>query len=66
MGIAVPLVLVVAYGIGNIIDAGFQQLRDILFASVGQHAVRKLAYETFEHLHKLSACASISRAAPAG
>jgi ATP-binding cassette, subfamily B, heavy metal transporter len=54
MGIAVPIVLVVAYGVGNIIDAGFQQLRDILFASVGQHAVRKLAYETFQHLHKLS------------
>jgi ATP-binding cassette subfamily B protein len=54
MGIAVPIVLVVAYGVGNILDAGFQQLRDVLFASVGQHAVRKLARETFEHLHKLS------------
>ncbi|MEQ1771554.1 MAG: ABC transporter ATP-binding protein/permease [Devosia sp.] len=54
MGIAVPVVLVLAYGIGNVIDAGFQQLRDILFASVGQHAVRKLAFQTFEHLHKLS------------
>jgi len=54
MGIAVPFVLVVAYGVGNIIDAGFQQLRDVMFASVGQHAVRKLAYQTFEHLHKLS------------
>src|SRR3954469_6089306 len=39
MGIAVPVVLVVAYGVGNVIDAGFQQIRDILFASVGQHAV---------------------------
>jgi len=54
MGIAVPIVLVVAFGVGNIIDAGFQQLRDVLFASVGQHAVRKLALQTFEHLHKLS------------
>ncbi|MEO6012761.1 MAG: ABC transporter ATP-binding protein/permease [Devosia sp.] len=54
MGIAVPLVLVVAYGIGNMVDAGFQQLRDIMFASVGQHAVRKLAYQTFQHLHRLS------------
>jgi ABC-type multidrug transport system fused ATPase/permease subunit len=50
----VPIVLVVAFGVGNIIDAGFQQLRDVLFASVGQHAVRKLALQTFEHLHKLS------------
>ena len=54
MGIAVPVVLVVAYALGNIIDAGFQQLRDIMFASVGQHAVRKLAFQTFEHLHRLS------------
>ncbi|HWA17831.1 MAG TPA: ABC transporter ATP-binding protein/permease [Devosia sp.] len=54
LGIAVPVVLVVAYGVGNVADAGFQQLRDILFASVGQHAVRKLAYRTFEHLHRLS------------
>jgi len=54
MGIAIPIVLVVAYGLGNVIDAGFQQLRDVLFASVGQHAVRKLALQTFEHLHRLS------------
>ncbi len=53
-GLAVPVVLVVAYAVGNVIDAGFQQLRDVLFASVGQHAVRRLAYRTFEHLHRLS------------
>ncbi len=54
LGLAVPLVLVVAFGVGNIIDAGFQQLRDVLFASVGQHAVRKLALQTFQHLHRMS------------
>jgi ATP-binding cassette subfamily B protein len=54
MGIAVPIVLVVAYAIGNIIDSGFQQLRDVLFASVGQNAVRALAHRTFTHLHLLS------------
>jgi len=54
MGVAVPVVLVIAFGVGNVIDAGFQQLRDVLFASVGQHAVRKLALQTFQHLHKLS------------
>ena len=54
LGLAVPIVLVVAYVLGNIIDAGFQQLRDVLFASVGQHAVRKLALQTFHHLHRLS------------
>ena len=54
LGISIPIVLVVAYGVGNVVDAGFQQLRDVLFASVGQHAVRKLAHQTFEHLHRLS------------
>jgi len=61
MGIAIPLVLVIAYGVGNIIDAGFQQLRDVLFASVGQNAVRKLALQTFEHLHRLSLRFHLSR-----
>jgi ATP-binding cassette subfamily B protein len=54
LGLAVPVVLVIAYAVGNIVDAGFQQLRDVLFASVGQHAVRKLARQTFEHLHRMS------------
>lgn len=61
MGLAVPVVLVIAYGVGNVIDAGFQQLRDVLFASVGQHAVRKLALQTFEHLHRLSLRYHLSR-----
>jgi len=54
MGIAVPIVLVVAFGVANVVDAGFQQLRDVLFASVGQNAVRTLAFQTFNHLHRLS------------
>ncbi|WDR06335.1 ABC transporter ATP-binding protein/permease [Devosia rhodophyticola] len=54
LGLAVPIVLVLAYGVGNIVDAGFQQLRDVLFASVGQNAVRKLAFRTFNHMHRLS------------
>jgi ATP-binding cassette subfamily B protein len=54
MGIAVPVVLVVAYAVSNIIDSGFQQLRDVWFAGVGGYAVRKLALQTFDHLHRLS------------
>ena len=53
-GVAVPILFVVAYGVANVADTGFQQLRDVLFASVGQHAVRSLALETFQHLHRLS------------
>jgi len=61
MGVAVPIVLVIAYVLGNIFDAGFQQLRDVLFAGVGQHAVRKLALETFQHIHRLSLRFHLSR-----
>jgi ATP-binding cassette, subfamily B, heavy metal transporter len=48
------LTLVAAYNIARIIQAGFNQLRDTLFAGVGQHAVRQLSLKTFLHLHQLS------------
>ncbi|RDE08304.1 ABCB family ABC transporter ATP-binding protein/permease [Pelagibacterium lacus] len=54
VGLSVPAILVLAYGLGQIVDTGFQQLRDVLFARVGQHAVRQLAYRTFTHMHQLS------------
>ena len=46
--------LIFAFIVGRILITGFNQLRDALFARVGQHAVRKLALETFTHLHQLS------------
>ena len=49
-----PVMLVVAYNAVRIVQLGFNQLRDALFASVGQHAVRQLAYRTFVHMHRLS------------
>ncbi|MEK1887393.1 MAG: ABC transporter ATP-binding protein/permease [Phyllobacterium sp.] len=49
-----PLMLVAAYNLARIVQAGLNQLRDALFASVGQYAVRKLAYKTFVHMHDLS------------
>ena len=39
-----PLALVIAYNLARVVSTGFNQLRDALFASVGQYAVRKLAY----------------------
>ena len=49
-----PVMLVVAYNVLRIVQWGFNQLRDALFARVGQHAVRQLAYKTFVHMHNLS------------
>lgn len=49
-----PVAMVIAYNLARIISTGFNQLRDSLFAAVGQYAVRKLAYRTFVHMHNLS------------
>ncbi|MDP9136862.1 MAG: ABC transporter ATP-binding protein/permease [Pseudomonadota bacterium] len=52
--LAAPVALVLAYGVGRIMMVFFAQLRDALFAKVGQAAVRELAIKTFRHLHALS------------
>jgi len=52
--VATPVLLVVAYGAGRVMSTGFTQLRDALFARVGQHAVRRLAMLVFGHIHRLS------------
>lgn len=49
-----PVMLVVGYNVARIVMTAFNQLRDALFARVGQHAVRQLAYRTFVHMHQLS------------
>ena len=46
--------LTVIYGVLRILMALTQQGRDALFASVAMNAVRRLAIEVFEHLHRLS------------
>lgn len=51
---AAPVMMVLAYNVARILQAGLNQLRDALFATVGQHAVRRLAYQTFVHMHELS------------
>jgi len=53
--------LTVAYGVARAMAVGFQQLRDVVFAKVGQRALRQLALETFEHIHALSLRYHITR-----
>ncbi|MGR3722240.1 ABCB family ABC transporter ATP-binding protein/permease [Abyssibius alkaniclasticus] len=53
--------LVVAYGFMRVAAVGFNQLRDAVFARVGQRALRRLALETFQHMHALSLRYHISR-----
>ncbi|MEM6595692.1 MAG: ABC transporter transmembrane domain-containing protein, partial [Pseudomonadota bacterium] len=53
--------LTVAYGMARAMSVGFQELRDAIFTRVGARALRKLALETFEHIHALSLRFHISR-----
>src|SRR5499426_3133872 len=52
--IAAPVVMTIAYGGMRVLMAALTQLRDGLFAKVAMHAVRRLAYRTFVHMHELS------------
>ena len=52
--LAVPVALIVAYGLLRVASAGFAELRDAIFASVQQKIVRRVGLQTFQHLHRLS------------
>src|SRR5438045_3648818 len=51
---AVPLCLLVAYGLLRLSTTMFTELREFLFAKVTQRAVRKIGLQVFRHLHALS------------
>ena len=51
---AAPIALTLVYGTMRVLMAALTQLRDGLFAKVAMHAVRRLAYRTFVHMHELS------------
>ena len=53
--------LMFAYGFFRLASVGFGELRDAIFARVGQRALRSLALETFEHIHALSLRYHITR-----
>ena len=52
--VAVPIALIVAYGVARVLSQAFGELRDAVFAPVAQRAIRNLALEVFGHLHALS------------
>jgi ABC-type transport system involved in Fe-S cluster assembly fused permease/ATPase subunit len=52
--LAVPVVVIIAYGLARVMAQGFNQLRDAVFAKVGQRAVRQIALAAFRHVHALS------------
>ncbi|MDG1352996.1 MAG: ABC transporter ATP-binding protein/permease [Sulfitobacter sp.] len=53
--------LTIVYGLARMMGIGFAQLRDAVFARVAQRALRMLALETFNHIHRLSMRYHITR-----
>lgn len=53
--------LTIAYGVARLGTVAFGELRDVIFVRVGQRALRKLALETFTHIHRLSMRYHITR-----
>jgi ATP-binding cassette, subfamily B, heavy metal transporter len=52
--VALPLALLVAYGVLRFSTTLFAELRDAIFVRVTQRAIRRIALEVFRHLHALS------------
>ena len=52
--VALPVLLLLIYGILRFVNTGFNELRDAVFARVRYHAMRELSVTTLQHLHDLS------------
>ena len=59
--LAVPALLVVAYGLLRLASTLFSELRDAVFARVAERAMRRVSLEVFEHLHQLELDFHLSR-----
>ena len=52
--VALPIALLGAYGLLRFINAGFNELRDAIFARVRYHAMSSLSVSVLQHLHQMS------------
>ncbi len=52
--LAVPISLLLAYGVLRVLSEAFGELRDAVFTRVAQRAIRLAGLKTFRHLHALS------------
>ncbi|EFF75981.1 ABCB family ABC transporter ATP-binding protein/permease [Achromobacter piechaudii] len=59
--VTVPLGLILAYGTARVMSLLFSELRDAIFARVGQHAIRSVGLQIFRHLHALALRFHLSR-----
>lgn len=59
--LVLPVGVILAYGAARFLSLAFGELRDALFAKVGQRAIRTIALQVFRHLHALSLGFHLSR-----
>lgn len=52
--VVLPLYLIIGFGVLRVLSIAFAELRDAVFAKVGQRAIRTVALQTFRHLHALA------------
>lgn len=52
--LALPVFLLISYGVLRLCSTLFGELRDAIFAKVTQRAIRRVANKVFSHLHSLS------------
>jgi ABC-type transport system involved in Fe-S cluster assembly fused permease/ATPase subunit len=52
--LVLPVSLIVGFGILRVLSIAFGELRDAVFTKVAQRAIRDVALETFQHLHRLA------------
>ncbi len=51
--LAVPIALIIAYGVLRLLNVLLGEVRDTLFGRVTERAMRRLGLTVFEHLHRL-------------
>ena len=61
MLVAVPILMIIAFGAARLASQAFGELRDAVFAKVGQYALRRIALQVFSHLHSLSLAFHLDR-----
>lgn len=59
--LAVPLTLLIAYGVLRFASVAFGELRDLVFGRVTENAMRQIALSVFTHLHRLDLDFHLSR-----
>jgi len=52
--VVIPVAVILGYGLMRVASLAFGEMRDAVFARVGQRSVRKIALLVFRHLHALS------------